>query len=160
MFTLDNCKEEAGGKYTCNYCTEAKKQTYKKIKQHFIDKHQKEFDTYFGGEVVWEDAVKNSKKGEKKAKKGGPFGGMPFMDMNAMFGGGMGGMFGGGAGGGPSDKETKEMMKEFEKMMFGGGMGGMGGMPGGMGGMEEMFAAMGGMGGMGGPAGGKKKKKK
>jgi hypothetical protein len=98
--------------------------------------------------------VKNSKK-EKKAGKN-PFGGMPFMDMNAMFD--MGKMFGG------NKKETEEMMKEFEKMMFGGGMPGMPGM-GGMGGMsmndmDELFGGMGMGMGMGGMPGDKKRKKK
>ena len=50
MFTLDNTKEEAGGKYSCNYCKDVKKLTLKKIKQHFIDKHKKEFEAYFGNE--------------------------------------------------------------------------------------------------------------
>jgi len=142
MFTLDNCKEEAGGKYSCNYCPDVKKQTYKKMKQHFTEKHRKEFTEYFGEGVDFDEEVKKSKKSGKKAGKNPFGGGMPFMDMNSMFD--MGKMFG------TNEKETKEMMKEFEKMMFGGGMGmGMG--------MEDMFAAMGGMGGP--KAGGKKKKK-
>lgn len=86
--------------------------------------------------------MKNSKK-EKKAGKN-PFGGMPFMDMNSMFD--MGQMFGG------NPKETEKMMKDFEKMMFGGMGMGMGGMS-----MEEMDQIFGGMGGMGGMPGAKKK---
>ena len=68
------------------------------------------------------------------------------MDMNDMMD--MGKMFGG------NKKETDEMMKEFEKMMFGGGMPGMG-MNMNMNDMDEIFMSMGGM-----PGGDKKKKKK
>ena len=37
-------------RYSCNYCKDVKKLAFKKIKQHFIDTHKKEFETYFGGE--------------------------------------------------------------------------------------------------------------
>jgi hypothetical protein len=160
IFTLDSCKEEQGGKYSCNFCKEVKKLPFKKMKQHFIDTHKEQFKTYFGDEgnfiyfliillVDWDDAVKKSKK--NKGPGGNPFaGGNPFMNM-----GNMGGMFDMGSMFGASPKETEEMMKEFEKMMFGGGMGGMGGGMGNMGDLEAMF---GGAGGKGGKKGGKKKK--
>ena len=51
MFTLDNTKE-VGTKYNCNYCKDIKKLTFKKMKQHFIDVHKKEFEVYFGNEGI------------------------------------------------------------------------------------------------------------
>ena len=94
--------------------------------------------------------MKNSKK-EKKAGANPFGGGMPFMDMNSMFD--IGKMFGG------NKKETDEMMKEFEKMMFGGGMPGMSGMNMNMDDMDELFMGMGGMPGVGDKKKKKKKKK-
>jgi len=108
------------------------------MKKHFIDNHKTQFKEYFGEEVDWDETVKKSKKFDKM-NANNPFGaGMPFMNMNNMFQ--MGDMFG------ANQNETEDMMKEFEKMMFGGG-----GMKMNMGEMEELF---------GGGGGGKKKKKK
>ena len=50
VFTLENSKEDKNGKYSCNLCEKAKILNYNKIKQHFIEYHEDEFNEIYGEE--------------------------------------------------------------------------------------------------------------
>lgn len=51
MFILENSKDKANGNFGCTLCDGGKsKETFnkKKLKQHFIERHKREFEDYFG----------------------------------------------------------------------------------------------------------------
>jgi hypothetical protein len=53
MFILENSKEKGNGNFVCLICDNGKgKETFnkKKLKQHFIERHKREFEDYFGND--------------------------------------------------------------------------------------------------------------
>jgi hypothetical protein len=137
-FLMENTKETNTGKMSCSICKNNKKITYEGIKKHFINTHQKDYESSrFGDLTPWNEALKINKKAEEFLEKELFNMGNPESMFEDMFG--MGGMSGMGGG-----KESKKVMKDMEKMM-----------------MEMMFdPGMGGMSGMGIGGGSKKKKTK
>lgn len=144
FFISSNITIKANKKINCNYCkrkypSQENKYLFDKsnINNHFIENHKNEFEEFFGGEVSWDDSIKENQPKSKKQKKNkqkqkqksfnpfenmGGMGGMPFMfDMNQM--GKMGQMFQN-----MNEDEHQMMMDDLEKMM--GGFGFPGGMPG------------------------------
>jgi hypothetical protein len=51
MFILENSKDKGNGNFSCVICDKGKgKETFnkKKLKQHFVERHKREFEEYFG----------------------------------------------------------------------------------------------------------------
>jgi len=55
VFIEENSKDKGNGNFSCNYCDKGKskeKFNKKKLKQHFIETHKREFEDYFGNDGI------------------------------------------------------------------------------------------------------------